>query len=1194
MALHLYRSNRVERLVDELADLLPTVRPNDPFVPVPVVVGSAAMGRWLAHEIATRRSVAAGIVYPLPRRGISAAMRAILDGTGRLDRHLDAPDRFEPDALALRLLPILHAERDGTCADFARSITTREAEGRIVADWPALAFAREVADVLDRLLHEAPACATAWARGRGVPARHRWLAHLLTALGAASDEDSPAAVFERLEKQRASGTNVSLPPLLLFGLSTVGPGDRARISLLARHLDVHLFSVVPTAVFFVPGRTAPGAPHAENPVLGSLGRASRALVDLVIEQAAVKERDLFDAPTQAPSTLLERLQAWIAEPGDMPTHDDDAWDVDPSDDSISFHAAPGALRQCEVVREILLDAFARDATLMPRDVVIQTPDPATYAPLMALVLARVGIAVEGDRRERLYEPVPAVAADVGLREQNAVAEILLRLLRLAAGRITATAVAELLDLEPVQRALGLDPEAAAAIPELLAATRFTWGGCADDRGPLLRRFSDEDAAALLSPERVDDQFTARFGAERLALGVCQHDPGPLWVQGGAPEPHVDVAPVPVESTERAGAAAALALALGRLDALHHALQTPRTVDAWVGLLSSVLDEWCTLPPERAFLRREVDDVLDAYRRIAEGTSVLLSVDAVTAYLERRLDRPVRGDRPVTGAVTISGLEPMRVVPFRMVVLLGMDDGIFPRTDTRPAFDPFASGAPNDRPAALLSRADVDRHILLEALLSARERLVVTFCGRDPRSNERLPAAVPIEELLTVLGALTGRPREALVVDHPLQPYARRAFVEGPTQSADPLFWSIADRRAAIEAGREDARPTTTGLHGAHARLVLPPPSVRPVYTVGELTSWLYRPVVQLLRRRLDLRSFDREHPLSDLDPVDDPAIDEALLLDLLEHRLFGDGDLDAFERRLARRLAAEGRILRGPVSQRLLQGATQGVSEIEEQLKGYGDVEKVSLPVSLDFGDLGRIEDEWQGYVGTTNDERVAIVPIPQRKAPNSWAKLHGMLWAHAFAAAGTGVDTLAVVATGSEACAPLPPADDARAALSDLLEVAHEAQMRPLPLFPRMGEAIANKLVGRTSTRATFNGRTVDEVLRAIADGTLEGMTDPELLDALAKAAAEKFASPDRGDRNEPAIAHVFAGYDPKPVLLAQGLESEEVRLALRVWGRVRTCFVSGGKKGTHRTGKGGAGSKAKPSSSGGSKTTRSKEAEP
>ncbi len=121
---------------------------------------------------------------------------------------------------------------------------------------------------------------------------------------------------------------------------------------------------------------------------------------------------------------------------------------------------------------------------------------------------------------------------------------------------------------------------------------------------------------------------------------------------------------------------------------------------------------------------------------------------VRALLARRLEgRPTRANFR-TGHLTVCTLQPMRSVPHRVVCLLGLDDGAFPRK------------APRDGDDLMLERPHLgerdprseDRQLLLDALLAAGERLIVTFTGNDERTNAPRPAAVPVGELLDAVDA----------------------------------------------------------------------------------------------------------------------------------------------------------------------------------------------------------------------------------------------------------------------------------------------------------------------------------------------------------------------------------------------------------------------------------------------------------
>jgi exodeoxyribonuclease V gamma subunit len=119
--------------------------------------------------------------------------------------------------------------------------------------------------------------------------------------------------------------------------------------------------------------------------------------------------------------------------------------------------------------------------------------------------------------------------------------------------------------------------------------------------------------------------------------------------------------------------------------------------------------------------------------------------------------------------------PMRSVPHRVVCLVGLDDGVFPRLETVDGDDALAR-------EPLTGERDIrseDRQLLLDAICAATETLVVTYTGTDEHSGHHRPAAVPLLELLDALDGTTPQPvRKHVVTEHPLQPFDIRNVERG--------------------------------------------------------------------------------------------------------------------------------------------------------------------------------------------------------------------------------------------------------------------------------------------------------------------------------------------------------------------------------------------------------------------------------
>jgi exodeoxyribonuclease V gamma subunit len=170
---------------------------------------------------------------------------------------------------------------------------------------------------------------------------------------------------------------------------------------------------------------------------------------------------------------------------------------------------------------------------------------------------------------------------------------------------------------------------------------------------------------------------------------------------------------------------------------------------------------------------QLDDALGRWLETCENAGF---VEAVPLAVLREawlglMDEPTLNHQFVSGGVTFCTLMPMRAVPFRVVCLLGMNDGDFPRRAPRRLRPAGAAGMarPGDR-----SRRDDDRYLMLEAVLAARDKLYISWVGRNVRDNSEQPPSVLVSQLRDYL-VRAGRCAGTLTTEHALQPFSRRYF-----------------------------------------------------------------------------------------------------------------------------------------------------------------------------------------------------------------------------------------------------------------------------------------------------------------------------------------------------------------------------------------------------------------------------------
>ena len=179
--------------------------------------------------------------------------------------------------------------------------------------------------------------------------------------------------------------------------------------------------------------------------------------------------------------------------------------------------------------------------------------------------------------------------------------------------------------------------------------------------------------------------------------------------------------------------------------------------------------------------RVIRMALDQLGRSAEllGGDQMVEFRVARYHLQQLLDQGEQRGGFLTGGVTFCALQPMRSIPARIICLVGMGDQDFPRPSQSPGFDRMA----HDRKCGDRSTRDDDKYTFLEALISARERLYLSYVGRSAIDNAEIPPSVLVSELLDYLDQAFVFPnqknaREWIVIEHRLHAFSPRYFSTG--------------------------------------------------------------------------------------------------------------------------------------------------------------------------------------------------------------------------------------------------------------------------------------------------------------------------------------------------------------------------------------------------------------------------------
>ncbi len=857
--LTLYRSNSAELLAQVLANRL-QLEPPGVLDQVQVVVNTWPTSRWLGEQIALGPGgIAANLRFPFPASRLSELVDQVLgEQVGGQSDPWRAQNLVWP---VLEALPELLEAPDA--APLRQWLERRQAK-REQLDAALWQLGRTIADALDDYGLYRPAMVEAWLAGRDHDATRqplgpglRWQPLLWRRLA----ERLPRLPFGlrarqaiALLQESAGELAAAGQPLRLFGLSSLAPVQVELLQALSAWMAVELYLLTPCRDLWQRHDARSGEPLGSDWLLevpglearfGRLGAEFQQLLEASgdTQLGHWHDQEAFVLPAAArrnggqEPTLLEQLQERLAS-GDT----DQPLRRAADDSSLEFHACPGRLRQLQIVRDRLLQLLADDPELEPRDILVMTPQVEAFAPLVG--------AVFGDS-DATQVHLPWRLTDRSQQSEAGISQGLLALLQLAGDRLTATALEAVLGCAPLLVHQGIDPTEAGAITALLQRAGFRWGLDGRARGG-------------------DPRHSLCWAIDRLVLGLVLPE-----TPGLAP---ADTAPLAMAgSLEQQGRWLAL---LRQLQQCLAWLGQARSVGAWVGGLREQLAALFGDGGERAWELQALLAVLADWSAIAGASTLVLEAPVVAEVLAERLSEGSGRFGHRSGALTISALEPMRAIPHKVVVLMGLDADAFPRQHQRPGFHLLEQQRRLGDPGT----GDQDRYVLLESLLSARSHLLISWSNRDERTGEALEPASPVRQWLDLLAQQLKAPPPLRV--HAASPLERRNFLAEPPWPPASCDQRLLLARHQLEqasetavqglAWREPSQPPCDGDHAA--------PST-PAEAWADLRAWIEAPQARWLEE-LGLRPREWEEPVRDLE---DLQLDERRRTALLRTQLDGDG-----------------------------------------------------------------------------------------------------------------------------------------------------------------------------------------------------------------------------------------------------------------------------------------------------------------
>ena len=1005
MALHLHRAERTDQLADGLGALLSNPLP-DPFAEEVVIVPAKGVERWLSQRLSHvlgrgqgADGVCAGISFRSPY-----SLIAEISGTNR-------DDPWSPDAMVWPLLDVVDESCD---QDWCKTLSTHlghfeSGDERELRQGRRYAVARRLAGLFAFYARQRPQLLIDWESGTDgdVDDDLRWQPPLWRALLDRIDSDPPHIRHAKTVATLHESATELPQRISLFGHTRLPRTEIELLDALATHHDLHLWLPHPSDDLWtslasdqgpIPRREDTTHRRVHHPLLATLGRDLR---ELQRGLPADRQTDEYLGSTAHPATLLGWLQSDITANAVRPK----GRTLKSGDRSVQVHSCHGPARQIDVLREVLLGLLADDPTLEPRDILVMCPDIETYAPL---IVAGFGL---GDVVKGVHpaHQLRVRLADRSLVQTNPLLGVASLLLTLAGGRATASEVLNLAQTAPVRARFRFTDDNLEDITRWVRQSNIRWGFDTDHRKPYGVDFV---------------QNTWRFGIDRVLAGVAMSDDSHAWLDTTLPLDDV--------SSNRVELAGQLAEYVDRLQRAVESLTGARPLNNWLKSLADNIDLLAEVDDDDAWqtsqLQREFNDVL---AKAGPHADTLMRLPDIKALLDRHLaGRPTRANFR-TGTLTVCTMVPMRSVPHRVVCLVGLDDGVFPRLGVVDGDDVLA----RDPMTGERDIRSEDRQLLLDAIGAATESLVITYTGANECSGQERPPAVPLAELLDTLDVTTeAKVYDTVVVKHPLQPFDTRNVIPGELIPDKPFTFDTTVKRAALaRAGERAERPLfISGL--------LPAPPADDV-VLADLVAFFRDPVKGFFRA-LDYTLPWEVDGVEDAMPVDINALEEWSVGDRMLQDMLRGMDADQARQAEWRR----GTLPPGNLGWRKVNEIRDQVTEIVDAARPYRNAEPGTLDVDIDLG-LGR---KLIGTVSPVYGDRLVSVTYSKldgRHLLQPWIPLLALIahhpqreW-HAITIGRARRGTAPRVETMSR------PAQSAVQILADLVAMYDEGRRAPLPL---------------------------------------------------------------------------------------------------------------------------------------------------
>lgn len=1008
-------SNKLEILAERLAEELNEPLAS-PLASETIVIQSTGMQKWLSLELARHHGICANYDFPFPNAFIDDVFQAFITDY--------QPDlSYNIDVLTWKImefLPALAGEDDFQ--------PVRNYLGESSDKLKLFGLARRIAATFDQYLVFRPEMILAWEEGIIRSPQEKWQALLWQKIVTSQGRMHKARLRELFfaeandEPQRK---DILPERISIFGISYLPPYHLEIFSRLSRRIPVNIYYLNPSQEFWADikshreiGLTLQKSSdrtddldddllHMDsgNRLLASLGSVGRDF----FRQISALDADyveLFEEPREI--NLLSAIQSDIyllvdrGKDGDPPT------EISPDDKTIHIHSCHGSLRELETLHNSLLRLLENDDKLMCKDILVMTPHIESYAPYIEAVF------------ESRIPKIPFSIADRSGFSGSTVAKGFFNLLNLAAGRFTASEVLTLLENGAIAEKFGITAQSMELLRRWVATTNIKWGVSGEHRKEFdLPEFS---------------QNTWQSGINSMLAGLALDGRRRELFDGIFPYGEIEG-----DKTEILGSFLDFWTTLIKA---RNMLSGLKPFTSWCAILKKVIADFFPSSEEYRDDLYKLREMLNRLARQLQSVKTEIAVDlnVIKKYLQQSSNSIVLSSRYLSGSVTFCEMMPLRSIPFDVICLIGMDNEAYPRKDNNIGFDlTLAKRRVGDR-----SLRGEDQYLFLEAILSARKNLIISYTGQDLQDNsEMLPSAL-VSDLLDYIDQGFVGPEGASVSSlistrHHLHEFHPEYFRE-----PEKLFSYSQENYQAAQALGASQKEMPCFINGELKELLQQEREI----ALDDLIDFYNNPVKYFLEKRLCLKIPMDDYVSEESEPFTIDSLDKyKIKQELLEKKLLNLDAGEVYDIGKAAGVFPVGTA--GDYHYALLESRTQEFAQTVNRAITGKEPDKISIDLTVcGLRIAGTIDNIYGNNLIHYRPAKLKVSDYIR-----TWL-CHLMINANPESNA---VESLLL---GEDAKCRFGEVNDARQILEELINYYRQGQVKPLKLFPRASWEYARNIV--------------------------------------------------------------------------------------------------------------------------------------